>query len=150
MSKLYMGSTAVQASKTFGQVSQLLIEAGASRMAQEFKNGRVASMKFCLLVNQQEVPFVLPLRAEPILRGLQKKRPVRNRERFLKSDEEQAERIAWRQIYRWLEAQFALIHVGMTEPAEVFLPYVQTANNRTLFEEFRDYGMKMLPTGDAK
>jgi len=148
--KMYMQTTTVPASKTFGEVTQLLADAGASRMVQEYKNGRIVGMKFALLREGQEIPFILPLRTEPILRELQKSRPPGNREKFLRQDEDAAIRIAWRQIYRWLEAQFALINLGMSEAAEVFLPYVQIQPNRTMFDEFRDSGLKMLPerTGD--
>ena len=144
MSRLFMGTTNVAASKTFAQVTQLLVEVGASRMAQEYRNGRISSMKFCLVQDGQEIPFILPLRTDSIFRELQKKRPVRNRERFQEQDAESATRIAWRQIYRWLEAQFALINLGMTEAAEVFLPYIQTKPNRTLFDEFKESGLRML------
>jgi hypothetical protein len=40
--------------------------------------------------------------------------------------QQQAERIAWRQILRWLQAQLALIETGMVDAPEVFFPYALT------------------------
>jgi hypothetical protein len=57
-----------------------------------------------------------------------------------------AERVAWRQILRWVQAQYAMIETGMVQPAEVFLAYmVNPATNRTLFDHMIETQFKALP-----
>src|SRR6266478_5746936 len=38
---------------------------------------------------------------------------------------EQAYRVAWRNILDWVQAQMALLEIGMAKIEEVFLPYMQ-------------------------
>lgn len=54
-----------------------------------------------------------------------------------KSDEDKARRVAWRQIYRWVQAQLALVDTEMVKVEEVFFPYIQTKNGHTLYELHR-------------
>jgi len=53
--------------------------------------------------------------------------------KFRAKDYEQAARVAWRQVYRWVQAQFALINLRMVEAHEVFLPYMMDTNNGSTF-----------------
>ena len=62
-------------------------------------------------------------------------------------DRAQAERVAWRQVLRWVEVQVAMIDCGMADPAEVFLPYAITASGRTVYQLFAETGTKMLSAG---
>jgi hypothetical protein len=59
---------------------------------------------------------------------------------------EQAERVAWRQLLRWVQAQLAMIDTGMVRTEEVFMPYivVNAATNQTLFERMVETQFKML------
>jgi hypothetical protein len=59
---------------------------------------------------------------------------------------EQAQRIAWRQLLRWVQAQLAMIDTGMVRTEEVFMPYivVNPATNQTLFERMQETQFKML------
>jgi hypothetical protein len=57
-----------------------------------------------------------------------------------------AERVAWRQLLRWTQAQIAMIETGMVEAAEVFLPYMfNTQKSQTLFQTMMESQLKMLP-----
>ncbi len=55
-----------------------------------------------------------------------------------------AERIAWRQLLRWVQIQIAMIQTGMVDAAEVFLPYMEVGG-RTLYRAFADTQFKRLP-----
>jgi hypothetical protein len=46
-----------------------------------------------------------------------------------------------------VEAQAAMIDVGMAEPTEVFLPYAITASGRTVYQLFAESGAKLLGPG---
>src|ERR1039458_6782482 len=63
-----------------------------------------------------------PLRVDPIFKKLQEERR-RQREQHTTRDQERAERIAWRQLLRWVEAQLAMVDLGMAQDAEVFMAY---------------------------
>jgi hypothetical protein len=74
----------------------------------------------------------MPVRVEPILKIL--------------GNREQAERVAWRQLLRWVQAQNAMIETGMVQAVEVYLPYmVIHASGQTLFQRMNDSQFKMLP-----
>jgi hypothetical protein len=63
---------------------------------------------------------------------------------------EQAERVAWRQLLRWAQAQLAMIETGMAAAEEVFLPYLQEPSGRTVYEVFAESRFKALPAPESK
>lgn len=60
----------------------------------------------------------------------------------------EAYRVAWRNILDWLEAQVALLDIGMVKIEEIFLPYVLTPSGTTVYEELEGRHFH-LPPGDA-
>jgi hypothetical protein len=98
-------------------------------------------------IEGREVPFRLPIRAEAVLTILRERRKRGVRKGTVLED--QAERVAWRQVLRWVEAQLALVETGMVEAREVFLPYLQVGAGRTLFQEIesRGYNVPRLVMG---
>jgi len=52
---------------------------------------------------------------------------------------EQAERVAWRIMKDWLEAQLAIIATEMVTLDQVFLPYMQGDDGRTVYELYLDH-----------
>ena len=50
--------------------------------------------------------------------------------------QEQSERVAWRVIKDWLDAQLSLIYVGQAELEQVMLPYA-TDGKTTLYEKLK-------------
>lgn len=140
---LYMETTQVPALKTAGEIQALLVQAGARQIAMQYGPAQqIIGMAFTLDVQGQIVPFSLPVRVEPVFQYLLKKGKNRYRVADTKA---QAERVAWRQLLRWIQAQLALIQTGMVETAEVFMPYISTQAGRTMFEVFREQGLKALP-----
>ena len=90
--------------------------------------------------------FALPVRVEPVFKILNSNRKYEyDRSQKAAQDREQAERVAWRQLFRWCQAQVAMIEIGMVEALEVFLPYLQNESGQTLFQVFKESGMKLLP-----
>lgn len=90
--------------------------------------------------------YTLPIRTQNLLKIIQGNRKRRADDK-LEQDTILAECIAWRQILRWLEAQFALIETGMSEPGEVFLPYQTQHDGRTVYQVFQAGERKMLESG---
>jgi hypothetical protein len=59
---------------------------------------------------------------------------------------EQAYRVAWRNILDWVQAQMALLEIGMAKMEEVFLPYMLDQQCHTLFERMEQRGF-LLDSG---
>ena len=150
---LYMETTEIPAEKTAAQIQALLVRAGASQIATDYDTeGRISGLRFVLIpkVPFKGLPFSLPVRVDPVFRHIQSKRFGKDRAnaKAQQRDREKAERVAWRQALRWLQAQLAMIECGMVEPAEVFLPYL-LHGSRTVYETFKAGDVKML-SGDVK
>jgi len=127
-----METTKIEAGKTVAEIQALL---GSSQLVRathaEYKDGKVVALGFVILVNGSDLPFRLPARIEPVFRHLQRRRSPSHRLRAADRDLEQAVRVAWRQILRWVQAQLALVECGMVDIAEVFLPYALLPDMRT-------------------
>lgn len=148
---LYMETTKIAATRTAQEIGSLLALGGATAVLTEFGPDRkISGLSFKLMVGSQIIPFSLPARIEPVFRYLQSKRSVKTRSKKEKEDREQAERVAWRQLLRWIQAQLAMIDTGMVQAAEVFMPYVQVAPNQTLFERLTASGHLALPPAESR
>jgi hypothetical protein len=142
-----MENTKISSSKTSAQITSLLGEAGASGVQLKYENGEVSGLAFFIPINGNDIYFILPVRTRPIFEYLQEKRKRYQQSNSL-SDQEKANRIAWRQIYRWIQAQLALIQTGMVKTEEVFLPYMQAdREGRTLFMKIEQNGFTMITDG---
>lgn len=120
---LYMERTEIPAAQTVGEIADKLGRHAAVRdVHTEYEDGRILAVRFSILVEGQKIWYTLPARIEAIYEHLQSKR-ARDTRDGRKIDAEKAERIGWRQVLRWIEAQLAMIEIGMVEPAQVFLPY---------------------------
>jgi len=149
---LFAESTDVPVSKSMAEITTLLIQSGAVAISQELDHGHVIGLSFVIPYGAGRIPFRLPVRVDPVFQKLNGRRDAwgaYSRAKKAKDDRDQAERIAWRQLYWWLKSQFALIELGMVESAEVFLPYMLANDGRTFFDTYRP---RMIegPKGEAK
>ena len=133
---LYMGTTGIDATKTAGEITSELVKAGATSVNTDYKNGRICGLRWVMKVNGSNVLFDMPVRIEPIAK--------------LITDRAQAERVAWRQLLRWVQAQNAMIETGMVQAVEIYLPYivVHDGTGQTLFQRMNESQFKMLGSGD--
>jgi hypothetical protein len=146
MGAVYLEGTEVPDSRTVMEIQDLLARKGATSIQIEYSNGRVNSLSFRLNVNGQSVPFRLPCRweaVEKILRNIGKK--LRKNDTYA----DWARRVAWRQIYRWIQAQLALVDTNMVRPEEVFLPYAMVGLEgeaaKTLYDVIAERKFLSLP-----
>jgi hypothetical protein len=137
MKKLFMETTAISAEKTAGEILAVLVSGGATQVALQYENKKISALRFGLEVPKRgTVVFNLPARIDPVFKIINGRRKwAHDRNEFANKDRDQAERIAWRQLYRWVQAQVALIETGMVEAGEVFLPYAQDESGQTLWEK---------------
>lgn len=139
---LFMETTQIPASQTVSEVQSLLGEHGASAILTEYEQGEVVSVSFKF----NDVTFSLPCRWEAILKTLEAKR---TRTPSKVNLEQQAKRVAWRQILRWIQAQIALVETEMVDMQEVFLPYLQIGE-QTLYNKYQENNFKMIEYGGKR
>ena len=138
---LFMETTQINAERTVNEIQGILSGHGATQILLDFVGKNVESVSFKYEVSGQMIPFYLPCRwreLETLFRQ-SGKRP--------KSDdsfESWSRRVAWRQILRWVEAQFALVETGMVKVQEVFLPYAQYPDGKTIYEKLEQKGFSAL------
>lgn len=136
----YMASTKIAAEKTAAEITALLGWKGAKKILMEYDNGEIVAVSFTITIGPKEIPFRLPVRWRACLEAMHRDRTT---PRHL-CKEEQAKRVAWRVVLRWLQAQLALVETGMVDLAEVMLPYVQMGE-RTFYEALAEKSFKALP-----
>ena len=141
--RLYMETTRIPAQRTAGEIMALLGDIGSTSVLVEYKPDRsVEGISFRLSIDGHVASFRLPIRTEPIEAIF---RTRRRRQTSGSNDHDQAERVAWRQALRWLQAQLAFIESGMVQVEEVFLPYLMVSPTQTLYEQIESKGFKALP-----
>jgi len=87
-----------------------------------------------------EMPFRLSANIDRVQAVLNKQR-VRTR-----VEREMASRVAWRILKDWVRAQMARLDTEMVSIDEIFLPYMQTKNGKTLYEVMLERHLE-LPEG---
>lgn len=144
---IYMESTTIEPERTAAEIHALLVDAGARQVLTEYNDKReITGIHFVMAVNNQQIPFKMPVRTETILKYFTQKA---SKTGFLSETKKQqitqkSKRVAWRQLYRWIQAQLAFIDAGMAETAEVFMPYLQTGPNETLYQRAVIRGFERL------
>lgn len=135
MKSLFMESTEISPEKTIAEIEEVLIRYGANAVLKEYSSGVIEAVSFRVKVNAQDIPFRLPCRWKAIENlFIKRSRRTWRSDAQKKSDADKARRVAWRQIFRWVQAQLALVDTEMVKVEEVFFPYIQTKGGQTLYE----------------
>jgi hypothetical protein len=132
---LFMETTKIDAIRTAGEITGELVCAGAASINTDYKNGKPCGLRWVMRVNGSDLLFDMPVRVEAVNKII--------------SNREQAERVAWRQLLRWVQAQNAMIETGMVQAVEVYLPYlvIHGGTGQTLFNRMSEGKFKMLAAG---
>jgi hypothetical protein len=128
-------TTAVPVSRTTAEMQALLGKSGADAVAIMYEGGKPVGMSFSLATPSGQRSFNLPVDVPAVQKLLSTQKRTHSR---VDARPEQAERVAWRIVKDWLAAQLALIDAQMASLDEVMLPYLVTAPNRTLRDDWRD------------
>jgi hypothetical protein len=126
-------TTSVPVSRTITVMQEILAKAGASQVSVTMDGGKPSGMWFVLPTPAGPREFSLPVDVDAVQKRLRSGKQG-NR---VDARREQAERVAWRIVKDWLEAQVALIEAAMATLDEVMLPYLLVAPDRTLREQWR-------------
>lgn len=124
-------TTKINAIKTIGEISQLLVERSANKIVVDYEESNPVALTFQLNHKGTPILFSLPANIEGVHRVLKNQDGVPKNNRTI----EQATRTAWRILKVWIEAQVAIIDAEIVTPTQVFLPYAITKTGRTLYED---------------
>lgn len=137
-------TTKISTEKTLMEIQKALVSHKAKAVLTEYDDeGIVTHVSFKIKTQHGELPFRLPANIDGVLKCLKRTRGVPTR---LKT-REQASRVAWRILKDWIEAQLAIVEAEMVDMAEVFLPYAQGPDGRTIYEKFLDAPQTLLVEG---
>lgn len=125
-------TTSVDAFKTVSEIEYILMKHSAKSIMKNFENDHIVGLSFLVDVGNQQIPVKLPVKIEECLEIL--KREKQNGTKNIKATREQAERVAWRILKDWVEAQMALLDINMVQLQEIFLPYIELPDGNTIYQ----------------
>lgn len=123
-------TTKVDVFATLSVIQAQLVKHGAKKIMQDYDdNGHITSLSFMIETPVGQRGVRLPANVDAAYAVLKKQK--------VKCNWEQAERVAWRIIKDWIEAQMAILESEMVQMDEIFLPYMLDSSGQTLFEAYR-------------
>ena len=129
-------TTTVDAFKTVSEIEYILMKHKAKSIMKNYEGESVTGLSFLIDTGFQQVPVRLPVKVDECLKVLQKEKQRGTKN--IKATKEQAERVAWRILKDWVEAQMALLDIEMVRFEEIFLPYIETDNGKTIYQRLEE------------
>lgn len=124
-------TTTVNVFKTLGEIQMQLVKHGAKKIMQDYDDaGHITALSFLVDTPTGPRGIRLPANVDAVHAVLTRQR--------VKCDREQAERVAWRIVKDWVEAQMAILESEMVQMDEIFLPYMVNGSGQTLFQAYRN------------
>ena len=126
-------TTTIDAFKTVSEIEYILVKHKAKSVMKNYEGESISGLSFLIDTGAVQVPIRLPVKVDECLEVL--KREKRNSPKSnIKATREQAERVAWRILKDWVEAQMALLDIEMVRLEEIFLPYIEVQRGKTVYE----------------
>ncbi len=126
-------TTTVDAFKTVSEIEYILMKHKAKSIMKNYDGESITGLSFLIDTGTQQVPVRLPVKVEECLEVLRREKKNSPRSN-IKATKEQAERVAWRILKDWVEAQMALLDIEMVQLQEIFLPYIEIPNGQTIYQ----------------
>lgn len=133
-------TTSIESEKSILEIQKCLVKHGAHKIVTDYSAGIPSAVTFCLTINDSLIGFSLPANHSGVLRAMNKDKKVPRS----KCTPEQAQRVAWRIVKDWVEAQMAIVEAQLADMAEVFLPYAVTKTGETLYKNIQSNNMLLL------
>lgn len=133
-------TTKVPALQTIGEIQGILATHGAQKIMLEYEDAHVKSVCFSISTTFGVQAFQIPARVDGVAATLAKQK--------VKCDYETAERVAWRIVKDWIDAQMAFLESGQAAMDEIFLPYMVDRTGETLYQSLSTNKLKLLPTDE--
>jgi hypothetical protein len=137
-------TTGVAVKRTLDEITTLLVRGGARAVQTEYDDdGRVAALNFVVRTALGNRAFHVVVETERVLKVLQAQTERRYHTR------EQAERVAWRIIKDWLEAQMTLVQLQLIGLDQAMLGFmvVRPGDNRTAYELYTEEQLALPEPG---
>ena len=133
-------TTKVDTYTSIGAIQGCLVRHGARKIMQDYDvEGRPQALYFTIETQFGMRGVKLPANVDAVHRVLTSQK--------IKCDRDQAERVAWRILKDWIEAQMAILESQMVNIDEIFLPYMVNKDGATAYELYSE-GRLLL--GDPK
>ncbi len=134
-------TTQIAAQKTVSEIQHMLCKAKASAVLTEYDpEGVLSAISFRITKTHGILSFRLPANIDNVWKVLVRDYSIPKKLRT----REQASRVAWRIVKDWLAAQLAFIESQQADFEQVFLPYAQYADGRTIYEAIKEKGFSGL------
>ena len=130
-------TTTVESFKTLSEIEHILVKHNAKSIMKNYDGESITGLSFLIDTGVQQIPVRLPVKVDECLEVLKKEKKNSPRSN-IKATMEQAERVAWRILKDWVEAQMALLDIQMVRFEEIFLPYIETGNGQTIYERLEE------------
>lgn len=130
-------TTTVDSFKTVSEIEYILMKHKAKSIMKNYDGESITGLSFLIDTGMQQIPVRLPVKVEECLEVLKQEKKNSSRSN-IKATRDQAERVAWRILKDWVEAQMALLDIQMVRFEEIFLPYIETQNGQTVFERLEE------------
>ena len=130
-------TTTVDSFKTVSEIEYVLMKHKAKSIMKNYEGESITGLSFLIDTGMQQIPVKLPVKIDECLKVL-KQEKRENPRKQIKDTREQAERVAWRILKDWIEAQMALLDIEMVRFEEIFLPYIETNTGRTIYERLEE------------
>ena len=130
-------TTTVDSFKTVSEIEHILVKHNAKSIMKNYDGESITGLSFLIDTGVQQIPVRLPVKVDECLEVLKKEKKNSPRSN-IKATMEQAERVAWRILKDWVEAQMALLDIQMVRFEEIFLPYIETENGQTIYERLEE------------
>lgn len=129
-------TTKINVYTTLGEIQAQLVKHGARKIMQDYDDaGRLAALIFSIDTPAGLRAIRLPANVDAVHKVLTRQK--------VKCDREQAERVAWRIVKDWVEAQMAILESEMVQMDEIFLPYMVNDQGQTLFAAYRNNQLRL-------
>lgn len=138
-------TTTVSAARTVAEIQDILVKHGAREVLSNYSaDGVIESLSFIVRTPYGNMGIRLPVDPDAVLKVLDRQ-GVPN---HLKT-REQVVKIAWRIVKDWVRAQLALLETEMVKMEQIFLPYMITKDDKTLYEAMVDKQFYLTEGGNT-
>lgn len=123
-------TTKIDIYTTIGAIQGLLVKHGAKKILQDYDDsGRIVALSFVIDTPTGIRGIRLPANTNAVMAVLHRQK--------VKCDYAQAERVAWRIVKDWVEAQMAILESEMVMMDQIFLPYMVNNQGDTLYDLYQ-------------
>lgn len=130
-------TTTVDAFKTVSEIEYIIAKHRAKSIMKNYEGESITGLSFLIDIGNKQIPVRLPIKIDECLEVLKKEKKNSPRSN-IKATREQAERVAWRIMKDWVEAQMAILDIEMVRFEEIFLPYIETNTGKTIYERLEE------------